>query len=77
MLFFFCYDILNIGLTIDFAQTAGDAFSSAQFSHFTDWVVGVEGGGGEGHSAEILFQSFLQEALVSGSGMGRNVHSLM
>ena len=28
-------------------------------------------------SAEVLFQSFLQEALVSGSGMGRDVHSLM
>ena len=28
-------------------------------------------------SVEILFQSFLQEALVSSSGMGRNVHSLM
>ena len=28
-------------------------------------------------SAEILFRSFLQEALVSSSGMGRNVHSLM
>ena len=27
-------------------------------------------------SAEVLFQSFLQEALVSGSGMGRDVHSL-
>ena len=27
-------------------------------------------------SAEILFQSSLQEALVSSSGMGRNVHSL-
>ena len=26
-------------------------------------------------SAEILFQSFLQEAVVSSSGMGRNVHS--
>ena len=26
-------------------------------------------------SAEILFQSFLQEALVSSSGMGRDVHS--
>ena len=26
-------------------------------------------------SAEILFRSFLQEALVSGSGMGRDVHS--
>ena len=28
-------------------------------------------------SAEILFQSFLQEALVSSSGMGRYVHPLM
>ena len=27
-------------------------------------------------SAEILFQSFLQEALMSNSGMGRCVHSL-
>ena len=28
-------------------------------------------------SAEILFQSFLQKVLVSSSGMGRKVHSLM
>ena len=28
-------------------------------------------------SAEILFQSFLQEALVSSSGMGRDVQALM
>ena len=28
-------------------------------------------------SAEILFQSFLQEALVSSSGMGRDNHSSM
>ena len=28
-------------------------------------------------SAEILFQSFLQEALVNRSGTGRHVHSLM
>ena len=39
------------------------------------------GGGGEGvmtdDSADILFRSFLQEALVSSSGMGRAVHSLM
>ena len=27
-------------------------------------------------SAEILSQSFLQEAIVSSSGMGRGVHSL-
>ena len=29
------------------------------------------------YSAEILFQSFLQEAMVSSSGIGRDVHSLM
>ena len=29
------------------------------------------------NSAEILFQSFLQEAAVSSSGMSRNVHSLI
>ena len=28
-------------------------------------------------SAEILFQFFLQEALLGSSGMGRDVHSLM
>ena len=28
-------------------------------------------------SAEILFRSFLQEALVGSSGLGRDVHSLM
>ena len=28
-------------------------------------------------SAEILLQSFLQEALVSSSGMGRDVYSVM
>ena len=27
-------------------------------------------------SAEILFQSFLQKAIASSSGMGKNVHSL-
>ena len=38
------------------------------------------GGGGKdmrNDSAQILFQSFLQEALVSSSGMGRDVHSLV
>ena len=34
--------------------------------------------GDMGHdSAEILFRSFLQEAIVSDSGMGKDVHSLM
>ena len=28
-------------------------------------------------SAEILFQSFLQEAVVSSSGVGKDVHSLI
>ena len=49
--------------------------SSVQFSSLTDWVVR---GGGAGvdvrdDSAEILLQSFLQEALVSSSGSGRDV----
>ena len=34
-------------------------------------------GGMRDDSAEILFQSFLQEAHVSSSGMGKDVHSLM
>ena len=49
------------------------------FSSIT-WLIwgGGEGGRRERHedkSAEILFQSFLQESLVSSSGMGRDVHS--
>ena len=48
-------------------------FSSVQSSPLTDWVV-VRTRGND--SAEILFQSFLQEALVSSPGMGRDVHSL-
>ena len=39
--------------------------------------MGRRGGGMRDDPAEILFQSFLQEALVSRSGMGRYVHSLM
>ena len=49
-------------------------FRSLRFSPLTDWVVG---GNMTDDSAEILFQSFLQEALVSSPGMGRDVHSLM
>ena len=48
--------------------------NKVQFSPLND---GVIGGDMRDNSAEILFQSFLQEALVSSSGMGRNVHSLM
>ena len=47
---------------------------SVQFCPLTDWVVV---GDMRDDSAEILSQSFLQEALVSSSGMGRDVHSLM
>ena len=49
-------------------------FSSVQINPLTDWVVGGDMGD---ESAEILFQSFLQEALVNSSGMGRDVHFLM
>ena len=47
---------------------------SVQFSPLTDWVVW---GDMRDDSAEILFQCFLQTALVSSSGTGRGVHSLM
>ena len=47
---------------------------SVQFCPLTDWVVV---GDMRDDSAEILSQSFLQEALVSSSGTGRDVHSLM
>ena len=53
-----------------------------QFSPLAIWVmegvcVCVCGGGGmKDDAAEILFQSFLQEATVSSSGMGRGVLSL-
>ena len=40
--------------------------SSVQFSPLTDWVVG---GDMRDDSAEILFQTFLQQALVNGFGM--------
>ena len=52
-----------------------------QFSPFTDWVVVwsgvgdvcvcVGGGGTRDASAEILFQSFLREAIVSSHDKGR------
>ena len=50
---------------------------SFHFSPLTDWVVGGEGGGMTDSSAEILLQTFLQEAMVSRSGIGRDVHSLI
>ena len=50
---------------------------SLKVSPSTDWVVGGEGGEGRDDSAEILFQSFLQEAIVSSSGVTRGKHSLL
>ena len=38
---------------------------------------GRDGGGMRDHSAEILFESFLQEAPGARFGVGRDVHSLM
>ena len=49
--------------------------------HFTSvlWLIGLLGGRGgmTDSSAEILLQTFLQEAMVSRSGIGRDVHSLI
>ena len=50
-------------------------FSSVQFSHSTDWVVGGGRGCTENDSVQIFFQSFLQ-VIVSCSGLDRVVHSL-
>ena len=48
--------------------------SSAQFSPWTNWIFR---GDMTDDSAENLFQLFLLEAVVSSSGMGREVHTLM
>ena len=50
--------------------------SPVQISPLTYWVIGG-GGYKRDNSAEIPFQFFLQDTLVSSSGMGRDVHSLM
>ena len=50
--------------------------SSVQSGTLTDSVVGGGGGDMTDDSADILFQSFLQQAVVSTSGMGRAVHFL-
>ena len=63
------------------AYLAGKRRSIHKFSFFQSldqlghW--GCEGGSVRDDSAEIFFRSFLQEALVSGSGMDRVVHSLL
>ena len=59
-------------------KTLPDKFyrHSGQLSPLTEAVVREWGGGGQ-DSVEILFQSFLQVAIVSRSGIGRDVHFLM
>ena len=49
--------------------------SLVQFNSLSDWVIRDM----RGDSAEVLFQffSFLQQACVSSSGMGRDAHSLV
>ena len=60
-------------LSVEKVTTLGvETFTSVQFSPLTVWIVGVDM---RNDSAEILFQSFLQEALVSSSGMGRDVET--
>ena len=50
-----------------------------QFSPFTNWVFFFGGGYDRmtDNSAEILFQPCLKEAIVSSSGVGKAVHSLV
>ena len=54
-----------------FCSYDGEKYSSAQLSSLANLVVRGD------DSADILCQSFLQKALVSTSGMGRDVHTLM
>ena len=49
-------------------------YISLHFSPLTDWVIG---GGHGGRFSRDPLRSFLQEAIVSDSGMGKDVHSLM
>ena len=65
-------DLCNSGSTCK--RSLGNQFSSVQFNPLTNWVIREDM---RDDSAEILFQSFLWEALVSSSGMGRDVHTLM
>ena len=67
------------GFRLAKAISAEGRRSTVQFSSIqslTDWVMGGRGGDMKDDSAESLFQSVLQEALVSGSGTGRDVHFL-
>ena len=67
--------VLYVISLLPYRENKAILFSSFQFSPLTDliwsfWKVMND-------SDEIRFQSFLQEALVSSSSMGRDVHSLM
>ena len=60
----------------DFTSVSG-RLSGSSVSLSSDLVVGKGGGGGNRVDlAEILFQSFLWEAIAGSSGIGRHVHSL-
>ena len=63
--------VRNISMFIYDNAMRNFRFSSVQFLDRLD-----RRGDMRDDSAEILFQSFLQVALVSSSGMGRDVHSL-
>ena len=60
-----CATMRNVKLSLT-------SFSLVQFSPVTDWGIRDM----TGDSAEILFGSFLQKAIVSSSGKGRDGHSL-
>ena len=55
-------------------KTSQTRILSIQFSSLTDWVTR---GDMRDDSAEILFQSLLWEAIVSSSGIDRDIHTLM
>ena len=59
----------------EFIQNIGYQFSSIQFSS-VPWSLGSSGDMRNYDSADIFSQSFLREAIVSSSDMGRDVHSL-
>ena len=62
---------------IKLACSAGINVKSLECSSFQSLDQMARRGDMRDDSAEILFQSFLQETLMSSSGMGRDVHSLM
>ena len=63
--------LVNTGVFYDFQH--GLHSCSVQFSSLTDWVIGGTSGAFQQRSSK----SFLQQAAVSNSTKGRDVHSLM